>query len=72
METEIAPEEKMETVIVPEEREKFKPSKRLLAAFISIAIVNLATALDATIVSVALPVSSPPTIKHIPSTSPFY
>lgn len=40
-----------------EEVEKFKPGWRLLAAFISIAIVNLATALDATIISVALPVS---------------
>ena len=40
-----------------EEVEKFKPGWRLLAAFTSIAIVNLATALDATIISVALPVS---------------
>ncbi len=40
-----------------EEVEKFKPGWRLLAAFISIAVVNLATALDATIISVALPVS---------------
>ena len=64
MKTLAAPEDKMETVIAPEEPEKFKPSKRLLAAFISIAIVNLATALDATIVSVALPVSSPPTTKE--------
>lgn len=40
-----------------EEVEKFKPGWRLLAAFVSIAIVNLATALDATIISVALPVS---------------
>jgi hypothetical protein len=39
-----------------EEVEKFKPGWRLLAAFASIAIVNLATALDATIISVALPV----------------
>ena len=41
----------------PEEVEKFKPGWRLLAAFTSIAIVNLACALDATIISVALPVS---------------
>ena len=42
----------------PEEvEEKFKPGWRLLAAFTSIAIVNLACALDATIISVALPVS---------------
>lgn len=40
-----------------EEVEKFKPGWRLLAAFTSIAIVNLACALDATIISVALPVS---------------
>lgn len=40
-----------------EEIEKFKPGWRLLSAFTSIAIVNLACALDATIVSVALPVS---------------
>lgn len=39
-----------------EEIEKFKPGWRLLSAFTSIAIVNLACALDATIVSVALPV----------------
>ena len=37
--------------------EKFKPGWRLLCAFASIAIVNLACALDATIISVALPVS---------------
>ncbi|KAI4112307.1 MAG: hypothetical protein LQ338_008326, partial [Usnochroma carphineum] len=36
--------------------EKFNPGWRLLCAFTSIAIVNLACALDATIVSVALPV----------------
>ena len=72
MKTLAAPEDKMETVIAPEEPEKFKPSKRLLAAFISIAIVNLATALDATIVSVALPVSSPPTTKEYSPTSPSY
>ena len=41
----------------PEDVEKFKPGWRLLAAFTSIAIVNLACALDATIISVALPVS---------------
>ncbi|KAL8994646.1 MAG: hypothetical protein Q9188_007007 [Gyalolechia gomerana] len=35
---------------------KFNPGWRLLCAFTSIAIVNLACALDATIVSVALPV----------------
>lgn len=40
-----------------EEVERFKPGWRLLAAFTSIAIVNLVTALDATIISVALPVS---------------
>ena len=45
--------------MIPEEVEKFKPGWRLLAAFTSIAIVNLATALDATIISVALPVSPP-------------
>ena len=63
MQTETAPEDKMETVVAPEEPEKFKPTRRLIAAFISIAIVNLATALDATIISVALPVSSPTTIE---------
>ncbi|KAL8706384.1 MAG: hypothetical protein Q9201_000529 [Fulgogasparrea decipioides] len=36
--------------------EKFNPGWRLLCAFTSIAIVNLACALDATILSVALPV----------------
>lgn len=41
----------------PDDIEKFKPGWRLLAAFTSIAIVNLACALDATIISVALPVS---------------
>ena len=41
----------------PDDVEKFKPGWRLLAAFTSIAIVNLACALDATIISVALPVS---------------
>ena len=46
-----------------QEVEKFKPGWRLLAAFASIAIVNLATALDATIISVALPVRiCPPTM----------
>jgi hypothetical protein len=35
----------------------FKPGWRLLAAFTSIAIVNLACALDATTIAVALPVS---------------
>ncbi|MCJ1371476.1 hypothetical protein MMC20_002693 [Loxospora ochrophaea] len=37
---------------------KFKPGWRLLAAFTSIAIVNLACALDATTISVALPTNS--------------
>jgi len=41
------------------EAEKFDPGWRLLAAFTSIAIVNLACAIDATSVSVALPVSLP-------------
>jgi hypothetical protein len=36
---------------------KFKPSGRFMAAFISLAIVNLAFALDATDIGVALPVS---------------
>ena len=39
------------------EAETFNPGWRLLAAFISFAIVNLACAIDATSVSVALPVS---------------
>jgi hypothetical protein len=38
------------------EIETFKPGWRLWGAFISIGIVNLACALDATTVSVALPV----------------
>lgn len=54
MQTAVAPEDKMERINAPEEPEKFKSSKGLLAAFISIAIVNLATALNATIVSVRL------------------
>ena len=54
MQTAVAPEDKMETIIAPEEPEKFKSSKRLLAAFISIAFVNPATTLNATIVSVRL------------------
>ncbi|MCJ1385149.1 hypothetical protein MMC17_008268 [Xylographa soralifera] len=37
------------------EVEKFKPGRRLLAAFASIAVINLASALDATTISVALP-----------------
>ena len=41
----------------PPDGEDWKPDWRLKAAFLSIAIVNLATALDATIISVALPVS---------------
>lgn len=40
----------------PQETEKFKPGWKLLCAFVSVAIVNLACALDATIISVALPV----------------
>ena len=64
MRAEIFPEHKMETVVAPEEPEKFKPSRRLITAFISIAIVNLATALDATIISVVLPVSLPSTIDN--------
>jgi hypothetical protein len=36
--------------------EKFKPSGRFMAAFTSLAIVNLACALDATDIGVALPV----------------
>jgi hypothetical protein len=39
-----------------QETEKFKPGRKLLFAFAAIAIVNLACALDATVVSVALPV----------------
>ncbi|KAL6713053.1 hypothetical protein ACLMJK_009449 [Lecanora helva] len=39
-----------------EEIDKFKPGWKLLAAFASIAVVNLATTLDASIISVALPV----------------
>ena len=42
------------------EVEKFKPGWRLMTAFASVAIVNLACALDATIISVALPVSLKP------------
>ncbi|KAL9609598.1 MAG: hypothetical protein Q9167_005641 [Letrouitia subvulpina] len=41
---------------LPQQPEKFKPGWKLLSAFASIAIVNLACALDATVVSVALPV----------------
>lgn len=44
----------------PQETEKFEPGWKLLCAFTSIAIVNLACALDATIISVALPVCLPP------------
>ena len=39
------------------ELEKFKPGWKLMTAFSAVAFVNLATALDATIISVALPVS---------------
>ena len=63
MQTEIVPANKMETVVAPEKPEKFKPSRRLITAFISIAIINLATALDAPIISVALPVNLPSTIE---------
>jgi hypothetical protein len=38
--------------------DKFKPSGRFMAAFTSLAIVNLACALDATDIGVALPVST--------------
>lgn len=38
--------------------EKFKPSGRFMAAFSSLAMVNLACALDATDIGVALPVSA--------------
>lgn len=38
--------------------DKFKPGWRLLCAFASIVVVNLACALDATIVAVALPVGA--------------
>lgn len=44
---------------LPQQPEKFKPGWKLLSAFASIAIVNLACALDATVVSVALPVRAP-------------
>jgi hypothetical protein len=37
--------------------DKFKPSRRFMAAFTSLATVNLACALDATDIGVALPVS---------------
>lgn len=43
----------------PAEMEKFTPSKRFKLAFTSLAIVNLACALDATSISNALPVSLP-------------
>lgn len=39
--------------------EEFKPSGKLLAAIWSIAVVNLACALDATSVALALPVQNP-------------
>jgi hypothetical protein len=39
--------------------ESFKPGWRLFAALGSLAVVNLAAALDATSISVALPVSLP-------------
>jgi hypothetical protein len=38
--------------------DNFKPSSRFMAAFTSLAIVNLACALDATDIGVALPVST--------------
>lgn len=53
----------MGTVVAPEEVEKFKPSRRLVTGFIPIPIVNLATALDATIICVALLVSLPSAIE---------
>jgi hypothetical protein len=46
-----------EIVQTPPEVEKFKPSARFMLAFTSLAIVNLACALDATTIGVALPVS---------------
>lgn len=49
---------------LPQQPEKFKPGWKLLSAFASIAIVNLACALDATVVSVALPVRAP---SNLPS-----
>lgn len=38
--------------------EDFKPSKRLYVAFLTLAVITLMVALDATSLSVALPVSS--------------
>lgn len=49
--------EKTEDPSQPPKIEKFKPGWKLLCALASVAIVNLACALDATVVSVALPVS---------------
>lgn len=55
----------------PETPEKFRPGWKLLCAFTSIAIVNAACALDATIISVALPVRPPPPpLPPLPSVLP--
>lgn len=51
-------------VISPPLMEKFKPGWRFYTAFTSLCIITLAVALDATSLSVALPVNLPLTSIH--------